>query len=208
MLGKTYDGEVCSIARSLEVVGERWSLIIIRDALFAGSTRYSDFQRTLGIATNVLQDRLDGFVEAGIMRRHRYSDQPELYEYLLTDKGRDLAPALIALTQWGDKWAAPDGPPILYSHTRCDSPIRNELVCATHGPLEDPGEVSARPGPGMPTEHLERKRALRAGRSARPTVEAAQAQRPESGVARLADVLEPDLGMLGDEPVHQIDTLG
>ena len=71
MLGKTYDGEVCSIARSLEVVGERWSLLIIRDALFAGSTRYGDFQRTLGIATNVLQDRLDGFVVAGIMRRKR-----------------------------------------------------------------------------------------------------------------------------------------
>ena len=67
MLGKTYDGEVCSIARSLEVVGERWSLLIMRDALFAGSTRYSDFQRTLGIATNVLTDRLEGFVENGIM---------------------------------------------------------------------------------------------------------------------------------------------
>ncbi len=77
MLGKTYDGEVCSIARALEVVGERWSLIIIRDALFTGSKRYSDFQRTLGIATNVLKDRLDGFVEAGIMRRHRYSEQTE-----------------------------------------------------------------------------------------------------------------------------------
>ena len=167
MLGKTYDGEVCSIARSLEVVGERWSILIIRDALFAGSTRYSDWQRTLGIATNVLQDRLDGFVEAGIMRRHRYSDQPELYEYLLTEKGRDLAPALIALTQWGDRWAAPDGPPILYSHTGCGSPIRSELVCATHGRLDDPGEVSASPGPGMPAAHLARKRALRAGRSAK-----------------------------------------
>ena len=99
MLGKTYEGEVCSIARSLEVIGERWSLLIVRDALFAGSTRYTDFQRTLGIATNILKDRLEGFVEAGIMRRHRYSEQPELYEYLLTSKGRDLAPALIALTQ-------------------------------------------------------------------------------------------------------------
>lgn len=166
MLGKMYDGEVCSIARSLEVVGERWSLIIIRDALFAGSTRYGEFQRTLGIATNILKDRLDGFVEAGIMRRHRYSEQPELYEYLLTEKGRDLAPALIALSQWGDKWAAPDGPPMLYSHSVCDSPVRHEVVCATCGVLENPSEVQARPGPGMPAEHLARKRALRAGRSA------------------------------------------
>ena len=107
MLGKAYDNQVCSIARALEVVGERWSLLIIRDALFAGSTRYSDFQRSLGIATNILKDRLDGFVDAGIMRRHQYSEQPELYEYLLTDKGRDLAPALIALTEWGDRWSAP-----------------------------------------------------------------------------------------------------
>jgi DNA-binding HxlR family transcriptional regulator len=172
MLGKTYDREVCSIARALEVVGERWSLIIIRDALFAGSKRYGDFQRTLGIATNVLKDRLDGFVEAGIMRRHRYSEQPELYEYLLTEKGRDLAPALIALTQWGDKWAAPDGPPILYSHTVCDSSVQNELVCETCGRLEDPGEVKARPGPGMPAEHLARKRMLRAGRSSTAPVAA------------------------------------
>src|ERR671932_699481 len=69
MLGKAYDDEVCSIARALEVVGERWSLLILRNALFAGSTRYSDFQRSLGIASNILTARLDGFVEAGLMRR-------------------------------------------------------------------------------------------------------------------------------------------
>ena len=172
MLGKTYDGEVCSIARALEVVGERWSLIIIRDALFAGSTRYTDFQRTLGIATNILKDRLDGFVDAGIMRRHRYSEQPELYEYLLTEKGRDLAPALIALTQWGDRWAAPDGPPILYSHTVCGSPVSYDVTCATCGRLDDPAEVLARPGPGMPADHLHRKRMLRTGKSGPPPVAA------------------------------------
>ena len=175
MLGKTYDGEVCSIARSLEVVGERWSLLIIRDALFAGSTRYGDFQRTLGIATNVLQDRLDGFVEAGIMRRHRYSEQPELYEYLLTEKGRDLTPALVALTQWGDRWAAPDGPPILYEHAPCGSRVSHQLVCASCGALADSTELKARPGPGMPAEQIERKRMLRAGRSATARVAASQA---------------------------------
>ncbi len=172
MLGKTYDGEVCSIARSLEVIGERWSLLIIRDALFAGSTRYGEFQRTLGIATNVLKDRLDGFVEAGIMRRHRYSEQPELYEYLLTEKGRDLTPALIALTQWGDRYAAPDGPPILYSHASCGAPVSQEVVCATHGRLEDPAEVDARPGPGMPAAHLERRRMLRASGTTRASASA------------------------------------
>ncbi len=165
MLGKTYDSQACSIARALEVVGERWSLLIVRDALFAGSTRYNDFQRSLGVATNILKARLDGFVEAGIMRRHQYSEQPELYEYLLTEKGRDLAPALIALTAWGDKWAAPDGPPILYSHTVCGSPVSPEVVCATCGRLEDPAEVQARPGPGMPAERIRFMENLMARRS-------------------------------------------
>jgi DNA-binding HxlR family transcriptional regulator len=149
VLGKTYDDQVCSIARALEVVGERWSLLIIRDALFAGSTRYSDFQRGLGIATNILKVRLDGFVDAGIMRRHRYSKQPDLFEYVLTDKGRDLATALIALTEWGDRWAAPDGPPIVYRHTVCGSPVSHEVVCATCGHVNDLSEVEGRPGPGM-----------------------------------------------------------
>lgn len=156
MLGKTYDAESCSIARALEMVGERWSLLIVRDALFAGSTRYNDFQRSLGIATNVLQVRLDGFVDAGIMRRHRYSEKPELYEYRLTDKGRDLAPALVALTKWGDRWAAPGGPPVLYRHTACGSDVSHEVVCTTCGRVDDMSEVQARPGPGMPAEKIER----------------------------------------------------
>jgi DNA-binding HxlR family transcriptional regulator len=166
VLGKTYDSQVCSIARCLEVVGERWSLLIVRDALFVGSTRYSDFQRSLGIATNVLKDRLAGFVDAGIMRRHQYSEHPELYEYLLTEKGRDLAPALIALTEWGDRWAAADGPPILYTHTACGSSISQAVVCATCGSLDDPGEVRIQPGPGMPAERSGFLHTLMAGRSA------------------------------------------
>jgi DNA-binding HxlR family transcriptional regulator len=164
MLGKTYDSQVCSIARSLEVVGERWSLLIIRDALFAGSTRYSDFQRSLGIATNILKDRLEGLVDAGIMRRHQYSQQPELYDYLLTVKGRDLAPALIALTEWGDRWAAPHGPPIFYSHTVCGSAIGHEVGCAKCGRVDDPSEVQARPGPGMSAERMELMEKIMASR--------------------------------------------
>jgi DNA-binding HxlR family transcriptional regulator len=105
--GRTYDSQVCSIARALEQVGERWSLLIIRDALFGGLTRYNDFQRRLGIATNILKDRLEGFVAAGIMERREYSGQPELHEYVLTGKGRDLAATLIALTEWGDRSPLP-----------------------------------------------------------------------------------------------------
>jgi DNA-binding HxlR family transcriptional regulator len=171
MLGKTYDTQVCSIARALEFVGERWSLLIIRDALFADSTRYSDFQRSLGIATNILKDRLDGFVDTGIMRRHQYSEQPQLYEYLLTEKGRDLAPALIALTEWGDRWSAPEGPPILYSHTVCGSGVRHEVVCAKCGRLDDAAEVQAGPGPGMSAERIELMENLMAGRSESPRVD-------------------------------------
>lgn len=150
MLGKTYDSQVCSIARALELVGERWSLLIIRDALFGGATRYSDFQRGLGVATNVLKTRLDGFVDAGIMRRHRYSEQPELYEYLLTDKGRALAPALVALTEWGDRWATDAEPPILYTHSVCGAALTHQTVCTHCGRVDDPAEIRATVGPGMP----------------------------------------------------------
>jgi DNA-binding HxlR family transcriptional regulator len=149
MLGKTYDSEVCSAARALELVGERWSLLIIRNAVFAGATHFNDF-RTLGIATNILKNRLDGFVDAGIMQRRNYSRNPEHYEYLLTDKGRDLAPVIVALTEWGDRWAAPDGPPILYSHSVCGGPITEQTTCANCGRVYDPAELHARPGPGMP----------------------------------------------------------
>ena len=165
MLGRTYDHEVCSIARALEVVGERWSLLILRNALFAGSTRYSDFQRSLGVASNVLQTRLDGFVEAGLMRRNRYSDSPELYEYVLTESGRGFAPSLIALTEWGDRFAAPDGPPVLYRHAACGSEVRSALVCASCGRLHEPVDVEALPGPGMPAERAARMHARRTAAS-------------------------------------------
>ncbi|NMR29197.1 winged helix-turn-helix transcriptional regulator [Crystallibacter degradans] len=160
MLGKMYESQVCSIARALEVVGERWSLLIVRDALFAGVTRFNDFQHNLGIATNVLQSRLDAFLAAGIMERRQVSEQPAQHEYLLTAKGRDLAPALIALTQWGDRWAAPGEPPILYDHSACGEEVRQATVCAKCGPI-DPAEVKVRIGPGMPAEYLKNRRPRR-----------------------------------------------
>lgn len=157
MLGNTYDNQVCSIARALDAVGERWSLLIIRDALFAHVSRFNDFQHNLGVATNVLKTRLDSLVAAGLMERRLYSEHPEQYEYLLTEKGLDLAPALIALTAWGDRWSSPDGPPILYEHTLCSGSIRHELTCANCGAV-DASEVSVRPGPGMPAEYLADRR--------------------------------------------------
>jgi DNA-binding HxlR family transcriptional regulator len=150
MLGKTYDAEVCSAARALELVGERWTLLIVRNALFAGMTRYGDFRKSLGIATNVLETRLNGLVDAGIMQRSRYSQNPDLHEYLLTEKGSQLVPVILALTEWGDRWMAPDGPPVLYVHTVCGGDISQHTVCATCGEVENPAEVQVLPGPGMP----------------------------------------------------------
>jgi DNA-binding HxlR family transcriptional regulator len=150
VLGKTYDSEVCSAARALELVGERWSLLIIRNALFAGATRYSDF-RSLDIATNILKTRLDGFIEAGIMERRSSGRHPDHFEYVLTEQGRDLANVIVALTEWGDRWLAPDGPPGLYTHSVCGGQIRLLATCANCGQVHDPAEVGVRPGPGLPT---------------------------------------------------------
>ena len=161
MLGNTYDTQICSIARALEVVGERWTLLILRDATFAGTTRYVEFQRRLGIATNVLSDRLDGLVRQGLMIR-RGGDRDGV-EYDLTDKGRDLTTALAALTEWGDRYAAPDGPPIVYSHATCGGAVRAALVCSGCGNELDPAEVRSAAGPGMPSAYLERMRGLRRG---------------------------------------------
>src|ERR1700680_2932235 len=96
MLGKTYDGQDCSAARTLELVGERWSLLIIRDALFAGMTRFSEFERSLGIAPNVLAARLAWFVEAGLMTVEPVSEDSELSEYRLTEKGTEVGPGVSA----------------------------------------------------------------------------------------------------------------
>jgi len=151
MLGKAYDSQVCSIARTLEIVGERWTLLILRNALFAYSTRFGEFQRSLGIATNVLADRLDGLVSAGVLERSDEEGQPE---YRLTPKGRDLATALIALTEWGDRWAAPLGAPIEYRHSECGSPVRVHTRCDACGQVEA-RDVEAHAGPGMPADRAE-----------------------------------------------------
>lgn len=105
MLGRLYENQDCSAARALELVGERWSLLILRDAMFRKYTRFSQFQKSLGIATNILAKRLEDFVEAGLMERRQVAG--EQAEYVLTLKGLELKPVIIALTQWGDKWVRP-----------------------------------------------------------------------------------------------------
>lgn len=148
MLGKTYDRENCSTARTLEVVGERWSLLILRDAMFAGSTRFMEFQHKLGVAPNILASRLEGFVAAGLMETRPVAVEPTANEYILTAKGMDLQGVLLALAGWGDRWAAPDGPPILYRHETCGGEVHARVTCEGCGDEVPPSEVRAWPGPG------------------------------------------------------------
>src|SRR5215207_10126911 len=115
MRGISFGDMACSVARTLDVVGERWTLLILRDA-FNGVRRFEDFQQSLGIARNILTDRLQTLAAQGVLERRRYQEHPERFEYRLTDKGRDLFPVLVALLHWGDAWYAPDGPPRVLLH--------------------------------------------------------------------------------------------
>ncbi len=119
---KTQD---CSAARTLELVGERWSLLILRDAMFRGYKRFSQFQKSLGIATNILAKRLEDFVATGLME-HRQPEAPGgQAEYLLTQKGLELKPVIIALTEWGDKWVRPG--PVVFQSEADGQPVGLQL---------------------------------------------------------------------------------
>jgi DNA-binding HxlR family transcriptional regulator len=146
MLGNSYDGQVCSIARSLELIGERWTVLIIRDA-FLGIRRFDDFQRSLGIARNVLQGRLERLTDNGILERVRYQERPERYEYRLTEKGLDLWPVLVSMLKWGDRNAAPDGPPVVLEHRGCGGEVNDRRICDACGTPLGPRDVRALRGP-------------------------------------------------------------
>jgi DNA-binding HxlR family transcriptional regulator len=143
----SFSEQACSIAQCLEVVGEWWSLLIIREA-FLGVRRFDDFAERLGISRNILTLRLKRLTENEILRRVRYSEHPPRAEYRLTDKGRDLWHVLTAMRQWGDAWAAPDGPPVLTEHVRCGSLTQAVAVCSACGEPLDPREMHVLPGPG------------------------------------------------------------
>jgi DNA-binding HxlR family transcriptional regulator len=142
MLGRSYEGQDCSIARTLEVVGERWSLLIVRDAGLRRITRFADFQRSLGIAKNVLATRLDRLVDEGILERRPYEAGTRRNDYVLTDKGRDLVPLVLALAAWGDRWLAPDGPPVRFEHSGCGGEVAPRLSCARCGEDVEDHEVT------------------------------------------------------------------
>jgi len=141
--------ENCSIARTVAVLGERWTLVILREA-FNRRRRFEDIQRDLGIARNILADRLQRLVAEGILERRAYQQRPERFEYRLTDKGRDLYPVLIALMQWGDRYTAGEaGPPVELIHEPCGEHTHPRLVCDHCGEPIDPRDMRAQPGPGL-----------------------------------------------------------
>lgn len=144
---KSFADMHCSVAQCVEVVGEWWSMLIIRDA-FLGVTRFDEFQERLGIARNILNQRLTRLVEEGVMDKVAYSDHPPRYDYRLTTKGRDLWPVVTAMRQWGDKYAAPDGPPLRIVHKKCGKVSQAVMTCSVCGEPLTPRDVRAVRGPG------------------------------------------------------------
>lgn len=125
----------CSIARALDVVGDRWTVLVLRDALY-GVRRFDDFVTDLGIARNVLTDRLGKLVAAGLLRRMQYEERPPRFEYRLTDKGRAFLPVLLTLWHWGEEWASDAPAPVRLEHATCGHQTHAEIACsACHEPL-------------------------------------------------------------------------
>jgi DNA-binding HxlR family transcriptional regulator len=133
VLPRTYDEQVCSIARALEVVGDRWTMLIVRDA-FQRIRRFQDFEQSLGLSKKVLADRLERLVDEGVLARRRYQERPERYEYVLTAKGRGLWKVLALLTLWGDEhYLAEGGRPRIIRHRGCGGSMDDRLHCERCG---------------------------------------------------------------------------
>jgi DNA-binding HxlR family transcriptional regulator len=140
----------CSVARTVNLLGDWWTPLVLREA-FYGIRRFDHFQSELGIARNTLTDRLNRLVEEGLLRRQPYQSEPVRHEYLLTDKGKDIYPVLAAMSAWGDRWLDNGaGAPVVFHHRECGHDTRPEVVCShCGGPLTADG-VEHRMGPGYP----------------------------------------------------------
>lgn len=142
--------ENCSLARALSVVGDRWTLLILRDA-FLRVRRFEDFQARLGIARRVLTERLAGLVADGVLEKVAYQERPTRHEYRLTQKGLDLYPVVLSLVHWGDAYyAGPEGPPVLHRHKACGCDFRSVLTCSACGEPVAARDVEARAGAAGP----------------------------------------------------------
>ncbi|HWD54297.1 MAG TPA: helix-turn-helix domain-containing protein [Acidimicrobiales bacterium] len=132
MLNRDYASQYCPVASTLEVVGERWTLLILRD-VFMGIRRFEAMQRDLGIARNVLQARLERLVEEGVLVKRPYQERPQRSEYRLTEKGADLWPVLVALLKWGDRYGLEGERPIILQHRGCGGEIDDRRRCVACG---------------------------------------------------------------------------
>lgn len=151
-LGRYYEGQDCSLARALELLGERWTMLLVRDA-FYGVRRYADFLAHLDIPRAVLADRLRTLTEAGVLARRRYSDSPPRDEYVLTDRGRELWAPFYLLSQWGERHLSAAGPRRLFAHADCGTLLDPTGACPRCGRLAPPEEIEMRPGPGQQDDH-------------------------------------------------------
>jgi DNA-binding HxlR family transcriptional regulator len=144
-----FTNDMCSVFRALEVLGERWTILVIREAFF-GTRRFDDFQRNTGMARNILSNRLQSLVANGILVRRQYQERPVRFEYRLTQKGLDLYPALIALMGWGDRYTAGPaaGKPVVLEHRACGHETVPALTCTECGEPIDARAMRAKPGPG------------------------------------------------------------
>ncbi|MCF2526758.1 winged helix-turn-helix transcriptional regulator [Yinghuangia soli] len=154
----------CSIARAVDLLGDWWTPLVLREAFF-GSRRFEEFQRNLGIGRNVLAQRLNRLVDEGMLDRLPYQDRPLRHEYVPTAKGRDFFPVLAAIIAWGDTWLAGDeGAPVVLRHRTCGHETRAAVVCAGCGDELRIEDMDPLPGPGLPAELAEA--AVAAGRFA------------------------------------------
>ena len=141
--------DICSVSRALSVVGDRWSLLIIRSA-FLGTRRFSDFQTEIGVTRPRLSDRLGKLVQNGVFEKVEYQNNPVRYEYRLTEQGRDLYPVIMSLVKWGDKWLAGEaGKPLEYIHQKCGNKVMPTLTCPKCAEDIDPYDMHVVPGPAI-----------------------------------------------------------
>jgi len=159
---KSFSDMNCTIARTLDVVGERWTLLVLRET-FLGTRRFEDFRRRLGIARNILTDRLERLVEVGVLERRLYQERPERFEYRLTTKGLELYDVILMLKKWGDRWeVGGSGLPLLLRHKTCGNVFDAVSVCPHCGEQVDARNVRYELGPGAgPTEIAEYERRMR-----------------------------------------------